>query len=215
MGTGRTAFVRQEQAKRQSLGPEVAAVELRMRGNRRRSGNTKDPPDQSMSCPFAAFFRIRSDTSGILQREDGLRSTAPIPSEHPSGQGRLCGRSQAACRAETRRCPGASGNTSKMRSAADSMLPLPGGGIGVLDCRDVARLFADAAGEELSAENSRLIAEHLLHCRACCTFVIDYQTLIYLARRLPPPPVPLPVLKALRRAVRGSSIDFPGARGEG
>jgi hypothetical protein len=81
----------------------------------------------------------------------------------------------------------------------------------VLYCHDVARAFADFAGEELSAEIRELIEQHLNQCPGCRAFADDLQTLHHLVRQLQPAPVPPAVLEGLRRAVREDGFEFPGA----
>jgi hypothetical protein len=89
------------------------------------------------------------------------------------------------------------------------------GGRGVvLDCKGVARLFADSAGEQMSVQDSELLEAHLKRCPVCRAFASGYWTLIRLVRQLSLPPVPPRILQRLRCAVRKSGLEPLGAPAE-
>jgi anti-sigma factor RsiW len=95
----------------------------------------------------------------------------------------------------------------------------------MITCRDLSDLLPDLVDGELSAQQRELIRNHLRRCPSCVAYVESYQVTVWLARRLPPVPLPPATAQRLlslcaamstQREIRSESPDAgypPDSRG--
>jgi hypothetical protein len=72
----------------------------------------------------------------------------------------------------------------------------------MITCRELADNLAEVLAEELPPERLREIDSHLEVCPPCVALLLSYRITFRLARRLPPLPLPAPLLARLETALR-------------
>jgi anti-sigma factor RsiW len=76
-------------------------------------------------------------------------------------------------------------------------------------------MLGELVSGELPPEYRELVEEHLRRCTACAAAAASYRSLIAVARRLPPLPLPAALQERLRRVARQTGIELPPEREEG